>query len=148
MKKVVIAIIIVVASVVSVVCYLYGNRGRAVVFEYIEPGSPLGEPNISFFNPFRERGPEMAAEAFLSALRSGDTEKALSLTSLSSRPAWLVREREVPLQSWVLRGRKDQVARARLYYDIQRLRDPKSPAWLDLIRVGGEWTVESYESWY
>ena len=71
--------------------WLYANRETIVVWEFSEPGDPIKEPAAAIFNPFRDRGPELAAERFLGALAARDGAKASSVGPADAK-SWLPKE--------------------------------------------------------
>lgn len=93
-----------------------------VFFRYVE--RPAEEKYRAFviFNPFRNRTPELPAEAVLKQMKAGDFEKAFTLTTLSQERIdyYLQHEKQGTFVDWKLMDRKDGENKIKLYYLVHR----------------------------
>lgn len=127
---------------------LYVLRATPVVFEFVEPGDPTGEPSFSLFNPFRDRKAEAVADRLLSALEAGNTHLALAQTPFQETPVWMAAAVHNPPSRWTLRGRKDLTAGVnKLYYSAQRSGGLALIS-ITLVLENGAWRVHAYETAY
>jgi len=101
-------------------------------------------------NPFRDRGPEEAGNAFLTQLRAGPCERVLGFLSAERRIDLCARERFYRILSWQLRDRTDKRGSVKLFYGVCRLPLPLLPTnvWLTVVRTQAGWRVSDFECWY
>jgi hypothetical protein len=145
--------IAVTATIVTMaVISLFVARSRPVVYAFTEYGDPVREPIWSFLNPFRDRAPEVAAEAVLSHFKRGDYAQALSQIE---DPAAVKRElseheKQYRLRSWKLLNRRDADGTVKLFYRTERGQSKglESPLWISVQRASTDWKVTRFEAWY
>jgi hypothetical protein len=134
-----------------IVVALYLSRSKAVLYGFVEGGSPTGEPVFSVFNPFRDRDPERCAEAFLALLKAGRCKDAVSTLEdeQSYREYICEQEKDVPLSGWRLLNRSYEGAALKLYYwDWTPGIDVNGELWVTVDKRDGQWRVTDYERWY
>lgn len=97
------------------------------------------------WNPFRDRGPEQAAESFLAGLRQNTctADPALCKSALASRK----------IADWKLGYREDAGARVTLYYRLTRLGSPTAEALsgqgaITVAPQGAGWVVTGYDAYF
>src|SRR5262245_50101413 len=107
---------------------LYATRSRSVLWRIEDKGTVDAWPIYSFFNPFRDRDPELEAERFLKIISAGQCDQALAVLrqGLSkqvdrskeeeSDRELCERERSYPLMSWTLVDRRDLPDTVKVYY--------------------------------
>src|SRR6185369_10902438 len=114
--------IILLALLAGLLTWLFFTRQNSLICRFTEEAA-LTENGFVILNPFRDRGPETAAEDIvLSKLKSKDCEHALNtLQDLTeeSREYLCLRESWYPLVSWTLIDRRDE-GHTRLIYSNYR----------------------------
>lgn len=142
-RTVMILLMVFVAILLGIVVYLYFSK--SVVWSLSEPGDPVGEPFFVIMNPFRNKGPERAAEDVLYAIKNGDCESVIA--NLKSPPASYEQLCEKysndPLVSWKLLNRQDKGSLTALYYQIGSASDPnyRRDLWIDVEEAENRWKV-------
>lgn len=130
-------------------------RGRPVLFEYRESGDPAGHSLYSIFNPFRDRGPEVAARDLLAELRDSKLDHLLDQAELTDERRAEIREKELayPLRQWDLVQRRDTNSEVTLFFWATRAGYPegvRSPIWMTMSREapGLRWKLSKLDMWY
>jgi hypothetical protein len=151
-------IIILLAFVLGVAAWLFFSRKNSVIYRFTERGA-VEYSGFVILNPFRDRGPEVAAEDVLSKLKSKDCDNALNLQEITpeSREYICLRESWYPLTSWTLIDRLDE-GHTRLIYrnyrgemtDVGPTNDihQSGPIEIDVYRTERGWVAMSYETYY
>lgn len=151
-------LVILLVFVLGVATWLFFTRQNSVVYRYSDRAS-VEYSGFVILNPFRDRGPEVAAEDVLSKLKSKDCDNALNLQDLSpeSREDICLRESWYPLTSWTLIDRSDE-GHTRLLYRNYRgeMTDvglsnkihQSAPIEIHVYRVERGWVAMSYETSY
>jgi hypothetical protein len=126
---------------------------RPVLLKVTDPREPFHGPAFALFHPFRDRGPEHAADVFLQQLKDGKCAQAMAETSEEKErvPHICDREKTYPLQSWKLRDRSDKSGDVLLSYWFWRENYPPEGHGLIGIAVersGQRWKVHSYSVFY
>jgi len=139
--------------VASLVIYAYAHRSDPILLRVEEPGNPIRTPSILVLNPFRDRGAENSANAFLERLKQGQCAGSVqSLYNDSPEYRQYICERELrsPLQSWSLGDLQEQSAKIRIYFWNERpgYGSQKGQLWVTVAMHGDQWQVVNYESWY
>jgi hypothetical protein len=152
-RKVAIKVLIVFTVLLIVVAvYLYSVRETPVVYRHVERGGPVDEPAFAIFNPFRNRGPERQAEAFLRLLKEGHCEQALSVLPVKQEYLQELCQREAksPLLGWRLTNRSDEGNKVRMYYWVKRkgYNGYQGQLWINLEKRGEDWRATEYECFY
>src|SRR5262245_20830901 len=101
---------------------LYSSRSRPVVFSF-SPDPTMTRPrNYCLLNPFRDKSPEMVAEKYLEALRSGEAESIRPFLSdkEKDRPIILDNEKKYPIRSWRIGDRRDRQGETELMFWVRR----------------------------
>jgi len=61
----------------ALVTYAYARRAKPILFRIVNHADPVKTPSILILNPFRDRGAEGAATAFLEKLKVGQCQQAV-----------------------------------------------------------------------
>lgn len=151
LTKLIMAVIVSGAGLTLVLVAL--NTVGSVLWSFEEEGDPLGEPSFVVLNPLREREPERLADSTLRSLRAREFDQVVSAVGLGSTEAeeLIERERRLPLESWRLAGRRDEIGRIRLFYRVTRGVPPQpgSYLWITVQRKEeGGWRVSDLEGAY
>lgn len=122
---------------------------RPMVFAFSDP-SELQSPLFSVPNPFREKGPENAAEAILGGLQRGELSALDAVRAPGVSEDIRGKEREYPLRRWKLVNRKDDGDLVTLVYRTARVTDGKldSPVVIVVETQAGGWVVTSFSPVY
>lgn len=140
------------AVIVGMAAYLYSERAKPVLYAYYYAGDPLREPAFTIFNPFRDRGPERGAEAFLEMLRAGRCEQAVAGLAVTDeyRQDTCEREKKYPLVSWRLMNRTEMPQGVKMYYHVWRdnHRDGYGSMWVTVGERGGRWEATDLDRFY
>jgi hypothetical protein len=143
---------IVVAALV-VLIYLYSTRSKSVLYRFEKSAAKsIGGPSFSLFNPFRDRGPEQKAEAFLERVRAQPCPQVLTDLALDQDTFKYLCEKEDAnrLISWRLADREEMGNKAKMFYWTRRSPSGSSasPLWVTIEKTGNQWKVVDYEGWY
>lgn len=140
---------------IGIVTSMWLMRSDPVLFVWMEEG-PLLPGNLVFIqNPFRDRGPERAADRFFNDLKLNEFSTAFQF--LESSPEILsetiVLESEFRIVSWTLNQRSDSMHQATLEFWVDRGHAAggethMSPVWLELKQTQDGWLVVDYETDY
>ena len=135
-------------AVVGILTFLL--TAGPVILAFSEASSPSSEPAWSLMNPFRDRGPERAADEFLRHLRDGDP--TVELTSVPNvSPQVISRELEIGLVDWRLVWREDSDNRSRLLFRVRRDDDSaiETPVRMTIrLDSSGAYKVSEYSAIY
>lgn len=135
----------------SIATCLFLIRSRSVLYRGDTRANPIGEPEFTIFNPFRDRQPEQVAETFLNALGSGSCLQAVSALPIDAayREYICDKEKEYPLASWQIKNRTDEPNRVKLFYWCQyRGFEGQGRLWVTIDKAGERWVVTEYERYY
>jgi hypothetical protein len=152
MKKWVVSIVVL--CLFGILTALFFSKDEPVLFQLSEPGDPLG-PVFTVFHPFRDKGPERAVDRLLNGLRSGEIDRALAATGLSSDRRAYLRDQETAhkLRGWRLVEREDGDLAVDLSYECTRV-GSSSTSHLKVVVVeidgakGLVWQVQTFNPWY
>ena len=140
------------ALLIGIMAYLYLARANPAVYRHTMKGNPVKEPEFTIFNPFRDRLPERAAEAFLEKLKEGRCREAYDVPLLTRDYKEEVCEKESksPLVAWRLENRSDDGANVRMYYLAHRktYQGYQGQLWITVANRGGQWQVVNYQCFY
>lgn len=151
-------LIILLVFILGVASWLFFTRKNSVVYRYSERAA-VEYNGFVILNPFRDRGPEVAAEDVLSKLKAKDCDNALNLQEITpeSREYICLRESWYPLTSWTLMDRRDE-GHTRLLYRNYRgeMTDvglsnnihQSGPIEIHVYRTELGWVAMSYETYY
>ncbi len=147
--------IVAMVGILGAGAYVGATAHCGVLLSLREPGDTLGEPSFAILNPFRDKGPEVAATRWLAALGKGEWSASLDeVTSLGQESKAYLREREKqrPLLEWRLSNWRRSKTGVVLFFRARREGDSdalRSPLWLTLSEVPtGQWVVTKFEAWY
>ena len=111
-----------------------------------------GECELVLMNPLRDREPERVAETFLRELKDRVLGQTMGLRKLGPLTESVAdqdaRDRRAPVAEWSLQGRVETTRGTRLFFELYRRPRHADPAWITLRRVGGNWSVDRFETWY
>ena len=141
------------ASTASMV-WLFLTRERPVVFQtYLlaDLFGSISDPPVTFFNPFRTRGPEQVGDRFLLQIKSGNTGP-LTLPETTATEAARLRDGEQrnPLRKWYLGDQTIGNQTATLTYWVERQEDTgwSPPVTLIVKQKQTGWVVIGYTAAY
>jgi len=87
----------------------------------ISPDPTMVRPrSFCIMNPLRDRTPERASEAILSALRGGRIEALQQIPLQREREDVIESEKKWPIRSWRIGRRRDTGERSQLMYWVRR----------------------------
>jgi hypothetical protein len=114
----------------------------------LDPGA-LQPPFLTLLNPFRDRGPERVADAYLRRLSTGELAEARRYFG-ANREAIEVREPQYPPLNWKIANRADESGHVTLTYTITRGGGYRgaSTAIVVAARHAGQWRIATYNAWY
>jgi hypothetical protein len=140
------------AILVVIVVHLCLTRAEPVLYRFVEAGRPDQMPEVTIFNPFRDRRPEKSAESFLELLKEGQCERAMAVLPLDmeSRRTTCEKEGVYSLESWNLKDRTDLPKKVKIYFTVKRKEygDYQSQVWVTVEERDSQWQVTEFESWY
>ena len=127
------------------------RRNEPILFTINPDPAALRARSYCIVNPFRDRGPELAAEACLESLRHGETGVLKPLLPEVNVDHFLSRESEYRIQSWRIGGRWDSLNSARLMYWVRRgggYPEIEEEVHIGVAMKGGKWIVSNYSAIY
>ena len=107
-------------------------------------------------NPFRDQGPEVAAEKVLSQLRDGNVNVLLPFLSDESRPRILENEVKYRIKTWRIGLREDAVDSVLITYWVTRENYSNESTGVDyiesvnfsLLRCSSTWEIDQFGAGY
>lgn len=146
-------LVLILAAITGSIAYLYFVRSSPVLYRYVDRAS-VQYSSFVVLNPFRDSGPEGAAETVLQGLRHRECHTVLSLPALSSdRIAYLCeREQKYPLADWSLMDYTSEGEKVSFVYQLYRKSEEDEslspPAWISVEKVGEGWRATDYGTYY
>jgi len=135
-----------------IVIGLYSLRSKAVLYRFVETGTPSGKPLFSIFNPLRDHSSERSAEAFLERVKSTPCDQVLAELPLETKYRQYICEQESnnPLLAWRLTDREDSFEKVKIYYQVKRKNytNYDGKVWVTVEKLDGQWRTTHYESIY
>ena len=111
-----------------------------------------GECEFVLMNPLRDREPERVAEAFLREVKDSGLGQAMGLHKLEPLTEAVAdqdaRDQRAPVTDWTLEGRVETTDGTRIFFDLYRRPRHADPTWITLRRIGANWSVVRFETWY
>jgi hypothetical protein len=155
MKKalVCLSLSIAILSVFSV-AFLYSTRSRAVIYSFSPDPDALRPRNYCLLNPFRDKSPEIIAEAYLKRLRAGDFDSIRPLIhTREEADRILENEKKWPIQSWRIGVCHERPGETELMCWVTRGGGYSTDGVEEEVRFwikhsGTGWTVNSYSAIY
>jgi hypothetical protein len=138
------------------VALLYSTRSRAVIYSF-SPDPAMARPrNYCLLNPFRDKSPEIIAEKYLKALRTGDVESIQPFLLQLSRDEVdhiLDNEKKWSIRSWRIGERHDRPGETELMYWVMRGGGYSKDGHEEEVRFwikhsGSDWRLNSYNAIY
>jgi hypothetical protein len=123
---------------------------RPVLFSVTSPGE-LQRPGVTVFNPFRDKAPEVVAEAFLLELSRGNLSVLNSIPSPAGTESEIrEKERAYRLRKWKLLDRTDAGDQVTLYYRTARVTAQylDSPVVIVVDHQKGRWVMGKFSPAY
>jgi len=130
---------------------IYLHYSPSVLLKYQDPSAV--DPSDCLwvlFNPFRDRQPELSADAFLKQLKKEKFDEAFARFPEHTKASFCSKEREFKLINWTLVDRKDEGVKTVLHFEVYRS-DQGPNAWGNVwvtVEKQDVWRVTSFESWY
>jgi len=136
------------AAIVAVAVLALTRSERPVLFRFHTGAGAVRPRAYCVLNPFRERGPERAAEAVLELMREGKPEVVAPFVAASRRDHILARETQYRVLSWRLCRRTDDSEGTALGYWVRRKGYAgEEEVFFDVLNSRG-WEVTSYNAIY
>ena len=126
---------------VMAVVFVYHLATSSVVFRVpLIQDDHSGEPRFVLLNPFRNRGPEKAADQALLSIKNGHCKETVE-SALDMDPERRTHIcgmfKDLGLADWELRNRKDSGNESELYY----WHDGYPSLWVYVRKTAGTWKV-------
>lgn len=123
---------------------------KPVLFALSDIGDVTGQPVVAIMNPFRDRGPERAAEALLNGLHRGDTAAALSSVVGGVPPQTYESEIKYRLHAWELVRRNNSAGSVELVYRTSRSPSDRAvmPLFMQVEKRDRQWQVTRFVAGY
>lgn len=107
---------------------------------------PLDGERMALWNPFRDHGPEIAAQQMLRAVQSGNCQ------SIPAMREYCERENRFKIVSWKLTGRSSDGTGSNLRFWVIRTYQHREtfgdPIWIEIERDPPAWKVTSVSLYY
>jgi hypothetical protein len=137
----------------AVFAYLYSIKSQSALYRFGQSAAKsTGGPYFSLLNPFRDRGPEQEAEAFLARVKTQSCSQALTGLALDQETFKYLCQMEDAhrLISWRLADREETGGKVKIFYWASRTTagNFKSQLWITVEKADDNWRVSDYESWY